>query len=389
MKNIVFFQYPWRLWRNRLRGVYRYAEKADWRVQVVEYGRTALTVRKAVQFWRPDGCIVEGGYTELPNFRLRDYASVPSVFCDANVRRMKGPFNGVMHDSVQTAMLAVRELLGLGFGDYAFVGSIQPREWSVRRQGVMRGMVERSGRRFHVFSPDRPGDMGAFFDRIRAWLRQLPRPCGVFGANDTMADLVLQACRMELLRVPDDIAVIGVDNDELLCEHCVPTLTSVTPDFEHSGYAAAALLDCVMRNPAAPPKQIRFGAAHIVRRNSTVRFKRRDDAILNAVEHIRQNACSGLSAADVCALIGGSRRQAEYRFVKLVGRTIAAQIQSVRIARAKDLLIRRGIPLEQIYAECGYATAASLRKAFKRATGVSLRAWRSSQQGGGIVNTAR
>jgi len=132
-----------------------------------------------------------------------------------------------------------------------------------------------------------------------------------------------------------------------------------------------------LRNPEAAPKVVRFGAIHVVRRNSTVKFKRRDEAVLKAVEHIRRHACSKLSAADVCALIGGSRRQAEYRFAELVGCSIGAQIQSVRIARAKDLLLKRNITIETIYAECGYDDASSLRRAFKKATGLSPRAWRN------------
>lgn len=378
MKHVLFFQYPWRLWRDRLKGIYRYAERADWHVQVAEYGRTALTVRKVLQFWKPDGCIVEGGYTELPNFRQQDFAKLPTVYCDANIGHMRNPFSGVIHDSVQTATLAVRELMELGFGDFAFVGYIQPREWSDRRKQVMERMVNEAGRRFHVFLPRRPGDIGSFFDRIRGWLRALPKPCGILGANDTMADLVLQACQKEFIRVPDDIAVVGIDNDELLCEHAVPTLTSVVPDFEQSGYAAAQLLDRVLDNPRSPPKLVRFGAAHVIRRNSTVKFKRRDEAVLDAVEHIRQHACQKLSSADVCMRIGGSRRQAEYRFAKLVGCSIGEQIQSARIARAKCLLLKRSTPIDTIYAECGYENASSLRRAFKKATGQSLRAWRNN-----------
>ena len=377
MKNIVFFQYPWRLWRQRLRGGYRYAKKVGWHVQVIEYGRTALAAQKAIRFWRPDGCIVEGGYTELPGFHQKNFTGVPTVYCDANVGRMGGPFNGVVHDSVQTAMLAVRELMSLGFDDYAFVGHIQPREWSDRRRDAMARMIRQQRKRFHEFSSGRPGDMESFFGRIRPWLRKLPKPCAILGANDTTADLVLQACRMEFIKVPDDIAVIGIDNDELLCEHASPTLTSVVPDFEQSGYAAARLLDGLLRNPTAPARLVRFGAAHVVRRNSTVKFRRRDEAVLKAVEYVRLHACAKLSAADACALIGGSRRQAEYRFAKLVGVSIGEQIRSVRIARAKELLLRRGISIESIYVECGYESASSLRRAFKKATGLSLRDWRN------------
>ena len=380
MRNILFFQYPWRLWRERLMGVYRYAEKADWHVQVIEHGRTALAPRRAIRFWHPDGCIVEGGYAETPNFDPKVFAAVPTVFCDADVKRMKMPFSGVVHDSVQTARLAVRELLKLGFDDYAFVGNIQPREWSARRQSVMKKMVEKAGREFHVFTSGRPGDMEAFFGRICAWLRSLPKPCGVLGANDMTADLVLQACRMEFIKVPEDIAVVGIDNDEVLCEHSVPTLTSVVPDFEQSGYAAAQLLDGMMSGCITKPKLLRFGATHVVRRNSTTKFLRRDDGVSTAMEYIRTHACDRLTAEEVCALIGGSRRRAELRFKKLVGCTIGEKIQSIRIDKAKSLLVKRSYPIAIIHEFCGYEDSASLRRAFKKVTGVSLRDWRMGQR---------
>lgn len=381
-RNVIFFQYPWRLWRERLAGVYRYAEKADWAVQVLEYGRTALSVRKALAFWKPDGCIVEGGYTELPDFRLADFADVPTVFCDANRAKMGAAFSGVIHDSAVTATLAVTELQRLGYADYGYVGHLQPRDWSDRRARVMARQMAQEGLAFHAFEPGRFRDMEMFSARLRAWLRDLPKPCGVLGANDMMADLVLQACRQERLRVPEEIAVVGIDNDALICEHAQPTLTSVVPDFERSGYLAAKLLDRRLRNPGASPSLVRFGAEHVVRRNSTTRFRRHDAAVLDAVAFIRANGCAPQTTpAAVCARIGGSRRQAECRFRARVGHSIGDEILAVRIARAKGLLLKRFIPIDSLFAECGYRDDSSLRRAFKKATGLSLRAWRNRDAG--------
>ncbi len=377
MRNVIFFQYPWRLWRERLSGVYRYAEKAGWAVQVQEYGRTVLSVRKALAFWKPDGCIVEGGYTELPDFRQSDFADVPTVFCDANRAKMDGAFSGVIHDSSITATLAVSELQRLGYADYGYVGHLQPRDWSDRRARVMARQMAQEGLAFHLFEPGSFRDMEMFSSRLRAWLRAVPKPCGVLGANDMMADLVLQACRRERLKVPEEIAVVGIDNDALICEHAQPTLTSVVPDFEQSGYLAAKLLDRHMRRPEAAPSLVRFGADHVVRRNSTLRFRRHDEAVMDAVAFIRANGCSPkTTAAAVCARIGGSRRQAECRFRTFVGHSIGDEILAVRLARAKSLLLKRFLPIDSIFAECGYRNDSSLRRAFKKATGLSLRAWR-------------
>lgn len=377
--NIVYFQYPWRFWRTRLAGIYRYAASAGWRVQVIEHGLTALPVAKAIAFWRPDGCIVERSVMDTPGFRVSDFRDTPVVYCDANPKRFRRPSMAVVHDSSGTAALAARELISLGFRNFAFVGNIIPRDWSDRRRKVMAAEAAKAGGTFASFEPGGPDSIAAFFASIRPWLRALPTPCGLLAANDISADLVLQACAMEQIEVPDEIAVIGIDNDTLICRHATPTLTSVMPDFEQSGYLAAQLLDEAMSGNCAP-RIVKFGAAHIVRRNSTIKFKRRDSAVRRAVARIRETSGVGLTPAEICREIGGSRRGAEYRFREATGRSIGEEIAAARVEHAKTLLLLREQPIESIAAECGYEDASSLRRAFKKATGLSLRDWRNAAE---------
>ena len=230
-----------------------------------------------------------------------------------------------------------------------------------------------------AFEPGGPDSVSAFFASIRPWLRALPKPCGLLAANDISGDLVLQACRMERLGVPEQIAVIGIDNDELVCAHTTPTLSSVRADFEQSGYLAAKLLDDIASGRAAAPCEVHFGATDIVRRNSTRKFARRDDAVRRVLELIRARACEGLSAAEVCKEIGGSRRQAEARFRAFANRSIGQEIAAVRVERAKSLLIKRSMAIGAIAGACGYESDSALRRAFKKATGLSLRDWSNAQ----------
>ena len=378
-KVIAYFQYPWRLWRVRLAGIYRYAERAGWHVQVIEHGLTALPVRQALKFWNPDGCIVERSVMELPGFRPTDFGDIPVVYCDADPARVRHPIANVRHDSSETAAIAARELFSLGLRHFAFVGNIIPREWSDRRREVLAEAVAKAGGTFDAFEPGGPDSVSAFFASIRPWLRTLPKPCGVLAANDISGDLVLQACRMERLGVPEQIAVIGIDNDELVCTHTTPTLSSVRADFEQSGYLAAKLLDDIASGRAAAPCELHFGATDVVRRNSTRKFARRDDAVRHALETIARRACDGLTPAEVCREIGGSRRQAETRFRALAGRSVGEEIAAVRIERAKTLLLRKDLALETLHGLCGYGDPSSLRRAFKKATGLSPRQWRKAQ----------
>lgn len=377
-RNILFFQYPWRLWRDRLAGVYRYAKKARWQVSVAEYGRNFESIAAALKFWRPDGLIVEGGYTELADFQQSDFRGYPVVFCDARVSRMRRPYSGVAHDSSVTVMLAAKELISLGFSDYAFVGNLQPRDWSDHRRDVFSKAVTAAGGRLNVFESSAVQDLDVFRERLSPWLSALPHPCGLLAANDATADIVLRLLRNRRIKVPENIAVVGIDNDTLICENSTPTLTSVAADFERSGYLAAEMLDARMNGKVTRDEIRTFGALHVIRRGSTRILKRKDDAIKKALEFIREKAADGISPRDVVEQIGGSRRQTEYRFREFVGKSIGEEILAVRIETAKKLLADPSLPIGAVAERCGYSDDSLLRRAFKSATGLSLSEYRKS-----------
>ena len=377
-RSVLFFQYPWRLWRERLAGVYRYAKRARWQVSVAEYGRNFESIPAALRFWRPDGLIVEGGYTELADFRQSDFRGYPVVFCDARASRMHRSYSGVAHDSSETAMLAAKELLSLGFSDYAFVGNLQPREWSDHRREVFTKTMKVERKRLAVFQSGAAADLDAFRERLKPWLASLPRPCGLLAANDTTADIVLRLLKNMRVKVPDEIAVVGIDNDPLICENTMPTLTSVAPDFERSGYLAAEMLDARMKDGNVKDEIRTFSALHIIHRGSTRILKRKDDAIKKALEFIRENVENGITPRDVVRQIGGSRRQIEYRFREFVGKSIGEEILAVRLEAAKKLLSDPSMPIGSVAKRCGYSDDSLLRRAFKSATGLSLSGYRKS-----------
>ena len=377
-RNILFFQYPWRLWRERLAGIYRYAKGAGWHVSVAEYGRNFDSISDALKFWRPDGIIVEGSYTELEDFSQSAFKGVPAVFCDAHASKMKRPYSGVVHDSSVTASLAAKELISLGRPNYAFVGNLQPRDWSDQRRNVFAQAVATAGGRLDIFETMPVHDFDSYRKRLRLWLKALPRPCSLLAANDATADIVLCLLRNMRIKVPEDVAVVGIDNDSLICENTIPTLTSVAPDFEKSGYIAAEMLAARMADGTEKSEICTFAAMHIVRRGSTRILKRKDEAIKKALEFIREKAAYGISPRDVIAQIGGSRRQAEYRFKDFVGKSIGEELLSVRIESAKKLLANPTVTIGTIAASCGYADDSTLRRAFKSATGISLSEYRNS-----------
>ena len=378
MKTVLFFRRLWRLSSRSTNGIYQYAKNAGWRVRIIECGRNAPSPRQAIEGWRADGCIVDGLFLNRIGWTQDVLGDLPTVFIDASRANMTRPYSGVENDAAECARLAMDELLSLGYGDYAYVGFMEQTEWAELRRKIFETRIAKAGKKGHVFlaGVENRGRKDAFYGGLDSWIASLPRPCGIFAANDRVAEMVLSACRIENIAVPESIAVIGVDDDETICENAEPTLTSVRPDFEGCGYKAAELLDKIMKRPSRRPEVVRYGCQKVVRRNSTRVFKQRYAAIRDAVEYVRLNACRGISPAEVLKLVGGSRRSAEVRFRDFTGRSIGEEITSVRIETAKALLADPSVPIDMIYARCGYEDPSSLRRAFRMTTSLSLREYR-------------
>ena len=182
---------------------------------------------------------------------------------------------------------------------------------------------------------------------------------------------------MEGIRVPEDFAVLGIDNNDEICEHTKPTLSSVYPDFEHAGFMCGELLDLQLRNPDAKGETRTFGIIGVVKRKSTTVVKQNDTKVTAAIEYIRLHAADGIGVGDVAAQMSCSRRTAETRFSRLVGHTIQDEIRNVRMAKAFALLRNPLQAIEGIAHLCGYDSDSTLRYAFKAKTGLSMRAWRT------------
>ena len=199
-------------------------------------------------------------------------------------------------------------------------------------------------------------------------------------ASDLRARQVIEACHDTNLDIPVQVAVLGVDNDELLCDYTSPTLSSVLPDFEDEGFKAAQALERMMnaRRPCAP-RIIPCSVKSIVARESTHPFTPSENLVRRARAFIAREAAKGASVADVVAHLGVSRRLADLRFREIAGETIGDALTRARLDAVTRLLRQRHVPLSQIPARCGFANANSLRNLFRRTYGVSMRAWRDAK----------
>ena len=365
-------------YHERLAGVLAYARERGWRVQTVE-GAEAGTAASLLDLWHPLGVIVESSAGAM-RYPASLFCGLPVVYLSPSWEKLpyaEGRIGWVENDPAATARLAAKELLSLDCAAYAFVPNFVPLSWSDGRERAFKDVLglHRKHPRCFRFRRD-VEDPVAWHTELREFLKSLPSPCGVFAANDLVAESVLVACADIGRSVPDDVAVVGVDDYETVCENTVPTLSSVALDFAEAGRASAELLDKLIQSPSATPSARTFGARGLTRRASTLRLPQGDAEVSKALEMIRVKACEGLRARDVLDGMNCSRRLAEMRFRSATGQSPLEAIQARRLECACEMLSATDRTVEAVANMCGYGSAAFLQRLFRRRFGTTPVEWR-------------
>ena len=357
----------------KIAGVFARARQFGWRVVEIERNRTARPLSDFFAIRKPIGCIMEcSDLTAPPKIISRD---TPTVFLDPDPKTLSRPCHAVVNDAKAIASLAADELIAAGCKSFAFVGWRERTGWSVSRAEAFRDVLAAKG--FGCTILDEPwSEELELQKRLATQLPHLPRRGGIFAASDYVARQVASALDIAEMDSPRDAALIGVDNDELICENQVPTLSSISIDFIKAGRLATDLLAEVIGNPKMKPRRLAFGPLALVRRQSTRIVNSNDWRIVRAVERIRRDACIGLKAADVIAETGLSRRLVERRFLAATGRTIHEEITEIRFAHACQLLRDPSIPIGYVAEQCGWESDSYLKRLFKSRTGMTPRQWR-------------
>ena len=386
---VLFLHGPFmRTPRLLLEGLVAFAAERGW--QVLHFsppcGAGPEYLRRIRDSWDAVGIVEDCGVERsvpLPDGNL----GVPFVCIDIDPAKMKslasakGPrrISFVNADSDLFAEIAAKELLRHDFTSYAYVSSYHRRHWSERRREVFRRTVEDAGGDFRSFDGVRQytGD-AVVSHRLGKWLESLPKPCGLLAANDRIADLVISTANRHGIDIPDMLSVIGIDNDEVLCESMMPSLTSVQADFPRGGYLAGQLLADMLDGRSAEPKSLTYGARRLVQRLSTRRLMRQVPSDKTALDFIRRHAAEGISASDVLPILGGSRRYAEMRFRAATGKSILGEIIDVRFEKLAELLERRHIPLGMLAGMTGFTSENQLQRQFKARYGMTLSEYRRS-----------
>lgn len=283
-------------------------------------------------------------------------------------------------DDKAIAHLAADHLLERGFRHFGFCGD--PRfNWSNWRQEHFHRRITQAGFDCHVYEPSPPRRGTTPWDQERAdigdWLRGLPKPVGVMACYDIRGREVLDVCRQLGIIVPDEVALIGVDNDELICDLADPPLSSVIPDAQRTGYEAARLLDLLMADHPELPLAHLIKPLGIAVRGSTDVLATDDTDVSAAVRFIRAHASESIKVEDVLRAVPLSRRVLEARFEKLLGRTPHEEITRVQVERVKELLAETDLTLSAIAHRAGYKHVEYMSVVFKRETGLPPSRYRS------------
>jgi len=287
-------------------------------------------------------------------------------------RSVGSHFSEIHPNPATMSQMAAEHLLARGFQRFAFCGL--PRIWSKLREEAFVSYLKTAGFECNVYAfakLKRDQQWSREQALLVDWLKSLPKPVGLMACSDIRARRVLWACQIAEVQVPDEIAVIGVDNEALFCSLSDPPLTSVDVNGQLVGFEAAKLLDKMMQRKVRKPRQIIIEPAHIAERQSTNIFIMEDREVAAALLFIRQNANLPLSVQDILRQVPLSRRALEMRFRKAVGRSLHEELQRVHIKRAKQLLLDTHLPLHRIAEMSGFTRPSNMAAIFRRETGLA------------------
>lgn len=371
--------------RAMLQGIFNYVRVyGPWSLNIIEGGTSDQRVPDT-RLWKGDGIIAR-----VPNdtaARAILSSRLPAVLFNP-VDAYLAPdhplsrYSRIQFDSHAIGALAAGYILGRSPRQPAFVGHPADPNWSRWRREAFLQRLEASGASCAVYPLPPPEKREWIAERplLCRWLKRLPKPAALFAANDSRARQVLDACLVADIAVPYEITVLGVNNDTLICETCLPPLSSIAVDDEKAGYEAAQLLDRLMQKKEKPGRVIRHSPKAVVERASTADLHLADKLVIRALEFIRINAGLNIRVSDIAEHLGVSPRWAENRFKQALGHSLHHEIHAARMATVRNMVTATDRPFSEIAACCGFRSANHLCKIFKDAFGCTMSSLRQTAE---------
>ncbi|MBN1855135.1 MAG: DNA-binding transcriptional regulator [Pirellulales bacterium] len=366
--------------RSLIHGIADYIEKHSRWVLLIEprdeRRRLALPTG-----WQGDGVIARLGSLWMAD-HLRQ-SGVPVV--DTDTVMLNETWAGrVITDDTERARLALHHFRDRGFERFAYFAPPKRRYSNVRGE-IFQRSVQEIGFDCAVYRPNyRIGRRISWNEQqkhVSEWLRSLPRPIAIFTVDGHRGRELAEICHVLDIQVPDEVAILAGDTDELMCNVSSPPLSSVQLACGRIGYEAAALLDRLMQGEPVPKAPIQIKPLFVIPRQSTDVLSIDDEHIVRALRFIRAHATGGIVVDDVLRNVPVSRRGLEIQFRKLLGRSPAEEIRRVRLEKGKRLLATTEMSIAEIAKACGFASATRLGVAFRSHFGITPLAYRRQTHG--------
>ena len=336
---------------------------------------------EGLRHWAPDGIITS---TRLPAIRdIATMAGVPIVgfgsYSKHHDSELKFPI--VSSNQTEIGRMAARYFINKGLRHFAFCGGGETAQWCEERRNGFTAELDQQGFTPVFYQPEAGAvsSMPSAITSLASWLERLPKPTGVFVFFDGWARWVLDACVLQGLQVPQEISVLGVDNDRWLCDLSQPSLSSIDANVETAGYTAADILHKLMSGQPAPPSVTYIDPAKVEERDSSSYLAFEDPQVAVAIRYIKEHACDPITPADVLKVTGMSNSTAYRKFMRSLGRSIHDEIQRIQMDRVQLLLTSTNLSVTEAARQSGFQNMRYLTKVFRDATGMTPTEYRRSK----------
>jgi len=352
--------------RSIIKGVAAFANRhGPWHLHVEPEGERRLLPHG----WQGDGVIARLSTPAVARAVLGlgvPVVNVSGIFLEGPAAKLPR----VCNDRGASGSMAARHLIDRGFRNFGYVG-LPTLAYVREHQEAFAAALDRAGFACHAHALGRGLEKTGRPSRLIAWLEGLPKPAGILTWSNVQGRAVIDACRRAEILVPEDVAVLSGDDDQLLCESCFPQLSAIAVAAERIGEQAAELLQLLIERRPLPPTPILVPPIGIITRQSTDTLAVDNPDLVRAIGYIREHATRNIHVEDVLAAVPLSRRSLERIFQDSLGRSPAQEIRRVRIERAKQLLATTDLPIPKVATASGFGTGEYLATIFRQATGMT------------------
>jgi LacI family transcriptional regulator len=362
--------------RQLLSGIVRYSRiNGPWSFYKEQIGLVSYIPQ--LKNWKPDGIIVRDSLIKTELLKLK----IPTILAlhDSTVPKN---LPVIKTDSYAISKLAAEHLLEKGLKRFAFLG-FNNYEWSNQRKTYFEKFINEAGYAVSKYQSPHKNvgkDWGSEQLHVIDWIKNLPKPIGIMACNDDRGQHIIEVCKLIGFGVPDDISIIGVDNDPMICEIGDPPLTSIALNVVNAGFEAAKLLDDLIGGIKMKGQQIVVTPTNVVQRQSTDILAVNDSDLKDAIRFMKENAKNKITVDKIVKATNVGRRTLERKFKKTIRKTILAELKHIRIGQISKMLIETNMQISEIVSMSNFSDIEHISRYFKKEKGVSLSQFRKQHK---------